>query len=65
MLCCSYRYHGIADPEETAFAAGIALQAYFENRKISKEDLDKCVQYWRDNISEETDPVGRKREVCW
>lgn len=65
ILCCSYRYHGIADPEETSIAAGIALQAYFEGREINKDDMDKCVQYWRDNVSEYGDPVGRKRDVCW
>ncbi|KAL3796154.1 hypothetical protein HJC23_000657 [Cyclotella cryptica] len=61
---CSYRYFGIADAEETAFAAGIALQAYFENRRITKEDMDKCIAYWRENVSEMGDPIGRKRDVC-
>jgi hypothetical protein len=62
---CSFRYFGIADPEETAFAAGIALQAYFESREITKQDMDKCITYWRENISEMGDPIGRKRDVCW
>jgi hypothetical protein len=65
VMCCSYHYHGIADPEETSIAASIALQAYFEGRKIDRNDMGKCVQYWRDNISEYSDPVGRKRDVCW
>ena len=64
MCCCTYRYAGIADADETSFAAGIALQAYFEGRKITKADMDKCIEYWRDNISEMADPVGRKRDVC-
>jgi len=65
IFCCSYRYTGLADADETAFAAGIALQAYFEGRKISKEDMDKCLEYYREHISEKTDPEGRKRDVCW
>jgi hypothetical protein len=64
-MCCSYLYPGIADPDETSIAAGIALQAYFEGRKIDKDGMERCVQYWRDNISEYSDPVGRKRDVCW
>ena len=64
VMCCSYHYHGITDPEETSFAAGIALQAYFEGRKISREDMQKCVEYWRENVSEYSDPIGRKRDVC-
>lgn len=62
--CCTYRYPGMANAEEVAFASSIALQAYFENRSITKDDMDKCVEYWRENISEETDPEGRKRPVC-
>jgi hypothetical protein len=54
----------MADAEEVAFASSIALQAYFEGRNITKEDMDKCVAYWRENISEENDPEGRKRDVC-
>ena len=64
-MCCSYLYPGIADPDETSIAAGIALQAYFENRDIPKEDMDKCIAYWCKNISEGGDPIGRKRDVCW
>lgn len=64
MCFCTYRYPGMADAEEVAFASSIALQAYFEGRKITKEDMDKCVAYWRENISEENDPEGRKRDVC-
>eukprot|EP00574_Skeletonema_japonicum_P009692 CAMPEP_0201730842 /NCGR_PEP_ID=MMETSP0593-20130828/23754_1 /ASSEMBLY_ACC=CAM_ASM_000672 /TAXON_ID=267983 /ORGANISM="Skeletonema japonicum, Strain CCMP2506" /LENGTH=327 /DNA_ID=CAMNT_0048223489 /DNA_START=414 /DNA_END=1397 /DNA_ORIENTATION=+ len=64
MMCCTYRYAGLADADETAFAAGIALQAYFEGRKITREEMSKCLDYYHDNISERTDPVGRKRDVC-
>ena len=65
MMCCTYRYPGLADADETAFAAGIALQAYFEGRKISREEMNMCLEYYHENISERTDPVGRKRDVCW
>ena len=61
----SERYTGIADADETAVAAGLALQAYFEGRAITKDDMDKCIEYWKENVSEMSDPVGRKREVCW
>ncbi|KAL7579698.1 hypothetical protein ACA910_021844 [Epithemia clementina (nom. ined.)] len=61
---CSYLYGGLANPDEVAFACSIALQAYFEGRIISRVDMDKCIQYWRDNIDEIGDPVRRKREVC-
>ena len=64
MCFCTYRYGGFADPDEVAAASNIALQAYFEGRPITKEDMDACVEYWRRNISEQTDPIGRKREVC-
>ena len=60
-----FRYTGIADEDETSFAAGIALQAYYEGRKITKDDMDNCIQYWKENISEMSDPVGRRRGVCW
>ena len=65
ICCCTYRYPGLADADETSIAAGIALQSYYEGRVLTREDLNKCVQYWRDNISEMSDPVGRKRDVCW
>jgi len=65
MMCCTYRYNGLADADETAFAAGIALQAYFEGRKITREEMNKCLDHYHDNISERTDPEGRKRDVCW
>lgn len=64
MCFCTYRYAGMADADEVAFASSIALQAYFEGRKICKDDMDQCVEYWRNNISEESDPEGRKRDVC-
>jgi len=61
---CSYRYYGIADPDETSIAAGLALQAYFEGRFITKEEFNRCLNFWRENVSEMTDPVGRKRDIC-
>jgi hypothetical protein len=64
MCFCTHRYTGLADGDETAFASNIALQAYFEGRTITEEDMIKCIEYWRNNISEEADPVGRKRDVC-
>jgi hypothetical protein len=63
MLFCTYRYHGFADGDEVAFASNLALQAFFEGRKINKEDMEKCLEYWRQNIAEMHDPVGRKRDV--
>ena len=62
---CAWGYNGIADADETSFAAGIALQAYFEGRVISKDDMDKCLAYWKENVSEMHDPEGKKRDVCW
>ena len=64
MLCCTYHYTNLAQPDETAFACTIALQAYFEGRAITPQDMDRCLEFWRDNISEQTDPIGRKRPVC-
>mmetsp|Transcript_55193 Transcript_55193/g.66447 ORF Transcript_55193/g.66447 Transcript_55193/m.66447 type:complete len:274 (+) Transcript_55193:807-1628(+) len=64
MLFCTYKYNGLADADETAFAASIALQAYFETRTITKEDVDKCIEYWRENVSERTAPLERRRRAC-
>lgn len=64
MCFCSYRYMGFSDAEEVAFASSIALQAYFEGRKITREDMDRCLEYWRNNISEQGDLEKRKRDVC-
>lgn len=64
MAFCTYKYVGLADADEVSFACSIALQAYFEGRVITKEDMDKCVEYWRQNISEESAPIERKRDVC-
>jgi hypothetical protein len=61
---CTYRYTGLADADECAFACSIALQAFFENRSITREDMDKCLEYYRESIAEITDPEGRKRDVC-
>ena len=55
---------GLADADECAFACSIALQAFFENRNITREDMDKCLEYYRESIAEITDPEGRKRDVC-
>ena len=63
MCFCSYRYDGMANGDEVAIVSSIVLQAYFEGRKITKEDVDKCIEYWRNNISEQSDPEGRKRKV--
>lgn len=64
MLCCTYRYGGIAYPEEVAFASSIALQAYFEGRAITPAEMKQCVDYWKTHISERSDIEGRKRPVC-
>jgi hypothetical protein len=64
ICCCTYRYHGLADPDEVAFCSSIALQAYFEGRRITPEDMTKCLEYWRTNLSEQHDPINRKRRVC-
>jgi hypothetical protein len=64
-LCfCSYHYGGLADAQESAFAASIALQAYFEGRSITPEDMKQCLEYWRDNMCERMDPLRRKHPVC-
>ena len=62
-LFCVYPYGGLAYPDEVAFACSIALQAYFEGRSISREDMDRCVEFWRDNVSEVED-LSRRREAC-
>jgi hypothetical protein len=64
MCFCVYRYSGLAYPDEAAFAASIALQAYFEGRTITPEDMVMCIEYWRKNVSERVDPTGKKRSVC-
>jgi hypothetical protein len=61
---CTYHYSGIADPEESAFAMSIALQAFFEGRQITRQDMDKCIAYWRENVSEKYSMVERKRDIC-
>lgn len=64
MFLCTKRYFGISNADEFAFAASIALQAYFENRIITRTDMDLCLEFWNTHISERTDPIGRKRPVC-
>jgi hypothetical protein len=27
-------------------------------------DLEKCLFFWREKLSEQSDPIGRKRKVC-
>jgi hypothetical protein len=63
-LFCTYRYTGIADAEETAVASNLALQAYFEGRKMTPEMMHQCLEFWRLHVSERTNPVLRKRPVC-
>lgn len=64
MCFCSYRYTGFSNPDEAAFASAIALQAYFEGRRLTKQDMDRCLEFWATNIAEQTDPIRRKRPVC-
>ena len=45
-------------------ASSLALQAYFEGREITRRDMEQCLQYWKDEISECGDLIGRRREVC-
>lgn len=61
---CVYQYRGLSCPDETAFAASIALQAYFEGRAIVPGDMENCLEFWKNNISEREDPIGRKVSVC-
>ena len=63
-MCCVYHYPGLADADEAAFASSIALQAYFEGRPVTREDMDKCLEFWKKHVSEYSDPVERKRPVC-
>ena len=58
MLFCTYKYSGLADGDETAFASNLALQAYFEGRTMSEEDMKQCVNYWRENVSDINSPRG-------
>lgn len=64
MCFCSYQYTGLAHPDEAAFAASVALQAYFEGRAISSNDMQHCINFWRLHISERWNPIDRKRAVC-
>ena len=64
MCFCSYQYTGLAYPDEAAFAASIALQAYFEGRAIGPDDMQQCIDFWRLHISERWNPIDRKRPVC-
>lgn len=63
MCFCVYRYSGLAYPDEAAFAASIALQAFFEGRAVTPEDMSNCLDYWRNNIAERFD-TSKKRPVC-
>lgn len=62
MMCCTYRYGGFADPDQVAAAANIILQAYFEGRNITPQDVERCLAYWEEHISEAGG--GPKRDVC-
>ena len=65
ILCCSYHYKGLANGEEVAAASNLALQAYYEGRRITRTDLEAALEYWRQHVSEEYSPVERKRPtVC-
>jgi hypothetical protein len=64
MAFCSYRYSGLAYPDEVAFVASIALQAYFEGRVIGPIEVQKCIDFWRQSISERWNPTTRKSPVC-
>lgn len=64
MSFCTFKYGGFANPEEVTFAASIALQAYFEGRTITPQDLQQCLEYWTNNIALRTNPEGRKRSIC-
>ena len=64
---CTYRYTGIADPEETSVAASIALQAYFEGRRIGREDMERCIEFWRSHVSEMHNlgnPIMKRDVMC-
>mmetsp|Transcript_27282 Transcript_27282/g.57151 ORF Transcript_27282/g.57151 Transcript_27282/m.57151 type:complete len:488 (-) Transcript_27282:84-1547(-) len=61
---CVYPYQGLAYPDEVAFACSIALQAYFEGRGISPEDMEKCLEFWRENVSEIENPHLRREACC-
>lgn len=62
LCCCSYHYHGMADPDEVAFVASICLQSYFEGRALTRENVDECILFWKENISEAGS--GIHRDVC-
>jgi hypothetical protein len=70
LLWCTYKYTGLVDVDDfsfAAFAASIAIPAYFEGRTITNDndDMDKCtlhILYWRENIREV--PVDQVRSVC-
>ncbi|CAB9527964.1 expressed unknown protein [Seminavis robusta] len=63
MMCCTFRYNGLADGDETAFASNLALQAYYEGRHITPTQMEQCLDYWRNHISEMGDPIHRQRPV--
>jgi hypothetical protein len=62
MMCCTYRYYGLARPDEVAAAASICLQAYFEGRTITPDEVKRCLEYWEHHVSESGG--GPKRDVC-
>jgi hypothetical protein len=64
LLCCTYKYDGIANADEFQFIASIILQCYYENRIITPDDITKCLSYWYNTISERSNPIQRKRPVC-
>lgn len=60
-----YIYHGLADPDEASFASNIALQAYFEGRKLTHEEMNKCVQYYQEHIVPKPPPPRDLRKTSW
>lgn len=58
---CLFVYHGLADPDEAAFASNIALQAYFEGRKLTIQEMNKCVEYFKDLIAPKPPPPHNLR----
>lgn len=60
-MCCSFRYNGLAHPEEFAAAAGLALQAFFEGRALHPNDMERCLEFWRKHVWEKREDT---RQVC-
>ena len=48
---CHYHYHGLADPDEAAFASNAALQAYFEGRALDGAAMARLVAFYRARLA--------------